>query len=74
MFSFRWSYYNWKWAFRATGWINGPRPIHEVHQGKVQGAALGPQQLHAALQARGRVSGKMLVEKALGVLVNSGRA
>lgn len=50
----------------------GQDQLYDVQQGKVPGPALWSQQLHAAMQAWGRVAGKMLVEKALGVLVNSG--
>lgn len=44
--------------------------IRTLQQGKMPGPALGSQELHAELQAEGRVAGK-LEEKELGVLVNS---
>ncbi|GAB0175569.1 mitochondrial enolase superfamily member 1 [Grus japonensis] len=44
--------------------------LYEVQQGSVPGPALGSQQLHATLQAWGRVAGK-LAEMDLGVLIDS---
>ena len=43
----------------------------EIQQGEAPGPAHGSQQPHATLQAWGRVAGKLLLEKDLGVLVNS---
>ncbi|KAM9637659.1 uncharacterized protein ACIBXB_013210 [Morphnus guianensis] len=49
----------------------GPGQLYEVQQGQVPGPALGSQQPHAALQAWGRVAGKLPRGKGPGVFVNS---